>query len=97
MDWRMLAACQDYDPEMFFPVADEHTPKGAADLAKAKAVCATCPVRKACLTWALDTGQADGVWGGASEDERRAMRRAQREEVIDMPLVEDRPGALLCA
>jgi len=86
-DWRVLAACQDYDPEMFFPVADECTPKGAADLAKAKSVCASCPVQAECLRWAFDTGQEFGVWGGTSEGERRAMRRG--EKVIDMewPLV----------
>jgi WhiB family redox-sensing transcriptional regulator len=28
-----------------------------------------------CLTWALETGQDAGVWGGTSEDERRALKR----------------------
>jgi len=28
-----------------------------------------------CLTWALDSGQYAGVWGGMSEDERRALKR----------------------
>ena len=28
-----------------------------------------------CLRWALDTGQDAGVWGGLSEDERRALKR----------------------
>jgi transcription factor WhiB len=27
-----------------------------------------------CRTWALTTGQAAGVWGGMSEDERRRDR-----------------------
>jgi WhiB family redox-sensing transcriptional regulator len=26
-----------------------------------------------CLQWALETGQDSGVWGGLSEDERRAL------------------------
>lgn len=34
-----------------------------------------CPVREPCLIWALDRGVAFGIWGGAMEDERRAMRR----------------------
>lgn len=97
MDWRLLAECQWYDPEIFFPVADEGTPKGDADAAKAKMICGRCPVRDECLRFALDTGQDDGIWGGRTRDERRALRRAsKREEVIDMPLAEDRPGALLC-
>jgi WhiB family redox-sensing transcriptional regulator len=28
-----------------------------------------------CLKWALESGQDAGVWGGASEDERRALKR----------------------
>ena len=28
-----------------------------------------------CLAWALETGQDAGVWGGLSEDERRALKR----------------------
>jgi WhiB family redox-sensing transcriptional regulator len=28
-----------------------------------------------CLTFALETGQDAGVWGGMSEDERRALKR----------------------
>jgi WhiB family redox-sensing transcriptional regulator len=31
-----------------------------------------------CLAWALETGQDAGVWGGLSEDERRAMKRRNR-------------------
>ncbi len=34
-----------------------------------------CPVRDECLEWALDTAQTLGVWGGTSENERRALRR----------------------
>ncbi|GBL23139.1 transcriptional regulator WhiB1 [Clavibacter sp.] len=34
-----------------------------------------CIVRQDCLQWALESGQDSGVWGGLSEDERRAMKR----------------------
>ncbi len=40
----------------------------------AKAVCFGCAVRAACLSFALATGQA-GIWGGTTQEERRAMRR----------------------
>ncbi|MBD4650932.1 WhiB family transcriptional regulator, partial [Xanthomonas citri pv. citri] len=30
-----------------------------------------------CLAWALEAGQDHGVWGGMSEDERRAIKRRQ--------------------
>ncbi|MFI1259063.1 WhiB family transcriptional regulator [Streptomyces netropsis] len=34
-----------------------------------------CPVMEQCLQWALESRQDSGVWGGLSEDERRAMKR----------------------
>ena len=34
-----------------------------------------CEVREQCLAWALEAGQDHGVWGGLSEDERRALKR----------------------
>ena len=39
------------------------------DIATAKAFCAACPVREACLEFALSSRQADGVWGGLTEAE----------------------------
>ena len=38
-------------------------------------MCQRCPVVSECLTWALETGQDAGVWGGMSEDERRSLKR----------------------
>ena len=32
-------------------------------------------MREQCLAWALEAGQDHGVWGGLSEDERRALKR----------------------
>ena len=75
MDWE-LAACRDHDPELFFPLTDQGP--GAAQERAAKAICGGCPLRSGCLQWALDTAQEAGVWGGTSEHERRAMRRAAR-------------------
>ena len=42
---------------------------------KAKAVCGRCSVTETCLQYALETSQDSGVWGGLSEDERRALKR----------------------
>jgi WhiB family redox-sensing transcriptional regulator len=41
----------------------------------AKAVCRRCPVMAHCLEWAVDAGPVDGIWGGTTEGERRALRR----------------------
>jgi WhiB family redox-sensing transcriptional regulator len=74
-DWRSLGACRGEDPELFFPVV-LHGP-GLMQISRAKAVCARCQVRGACLRFALETVQEYGVWGGTSEEERRAARRAR--------------------
>lgn len=39
--------------------------------------CARCPVRDACLEWALDHDEV-GVWGGTSQIARTAIRRGTR-------------------
>lgn len=62
--------CAKYDPEIWFPL-----PKDDATAAVAKSVCARCPIQGECLTEALDRNYEFGVWGGMTEDERRAFRR----------------------
>jgi len=69
-DWWKSAACQDADPELFFPVSA--VGPGREDIARAKAVCASCRVRRPCLEFALATHQVHGVWGGTTEEERRS-------------------------
>jgi WhiB family redox-sensing transcriptional regulator len=39
-----------------------------------------CPVLDQCLAYALENGEKWGVWGGCSERERRAIRRARHRE-----------------
>jgi WhiB family redox-sensing transcriptional regulator len=73
MDWRHRAACRNEDPELFFPIGN--TGPALAQIDEARAVCQRCDVTQDCLTWALETGQDAGVWGGLSEDERRALKR----------------------
>lgn len=73
MDWRHKATCREEDPELFFPVGNSGP--ALAQTAKAKLVCNRCEVTSQCLKWALETGQDAGVWGGLSEDERRAIKR----------------------
>ena len=72
-DWRAKAACRDKDPELFFPVGN--TGPALQQIEEAKAVFRTCEVVDECLKTALDTNQDYGVWGGYSEDERRALKR----------------------
>ena len=84
-DWRAQAACASVDAELFFPTA--HTNGWRKQTRDAKTICNTiCPVREACLEWALDTAQPAGVWGGMSERERRALRgmpESQMQRCLD--------------
>ncbi|MEU2181054.1 WhiB family transcriptional regulator [Streptomyces thermolilacinus] len=73
MDWRHQASCRDEDPELFFPIGN--TGPSLLQIEEARSVCRRCPASDRCLQWALDTRQEHGVWGGTSEDERRALRR----------------------
>lgn len=70
--WREDAACLSYpEPNLFFATGEA----GAEDVARAKTICAGCPVRFDCLLYAVETAQTYGVWGGTDADERRLIRR----------------------
>ena len=71
--WRDGAACRNVDPEIFFP--DGTAGPALLEIDRARALCAGCQVRARCLDWALRHGAAFGIWGGLTEDERRAVRR----------------------
>ena len=73
MDWRHEAACREVDPELFFPIGNSGP--ALLQIEEAKQVCHRCSVMDDCLRWAIDSGQDAGVWGGMSEDERRALKR----------------------
>ena len=69
--WRQKAACRGVDPEIFHPSEED-------DPTPAKAICAECPVREACLEHALAVREKHGVWGGLTERERRRVIRQRR-------------------
>jgi WhiB family redox-sensing transcriptional regulator len=76
-EWRAAGACLSADPELFFPIAEG----SAADrqISSALRVCAGCAVRQQCLDFAMASGEAHGIWGGTTPDERiRARRRNMR-------------------
>ena len=75
--WREHAACRHCNPDLFFPAGT--TGAAVHEIAAAKAVCVQCPVQSQCLRFALRTGQAYGIWGGTTEDERITLRRLTRE------------------
>jgi WhiB family redox-sensing transcriptional regulator len=76
-DWWSLAACRAADPELFFAVSG--VGHGASEVSRAKAICARCAIRQRCLEYAVATRQPHGVWGGASEAERRLIVARRRK------------------
>jgi WhiB family redox-sensing transcriptional regulator len=79
--WMTRGACSGHTSlidKFFLPSTDpdDHEP--------AKRICAACPVDATCLEYALATGIDHGVWGGATVDERRAMRRARAGKATGM-------------
>ena len=89
-DWRSRGACRDADPELFFPIMSAGP--GIMQVARAKAVCARCGVQAECLQFAMESVQDHGVWGGQTEEERRALRRARiRQARHSIAVAEDRP------
>ncbi|RZB13659.1 WhiB family transcriptional regulator [Streptomyces sp. F001] len=78
MYWRERAACLHEDPDLFFPVGN--TGPTLVQIDEAKAVCRRCPVMEQCLDWAIRVGQVEGIWGGMTDSERRAVRRRQARQ-----------------
>lgn len=72
LTWRYRGACRGLDPDIFYPVSDE-------EAGPAKDVCASCTVRQQCLEFALANREREGVWGGATERERRRILRQRRK------------------
>jgi len=71
--WRDEALCRQVDPELFFP-------ETGGSAREAKQVCGRCPVRAACLDWAIAHDQRYGVWGGLTVSERIQLRRQRQHE-----------------
>lgn len=67
------AACRDEDPELFFPIGTSGP--ALLQVEQAKSVCRNCSAIDSCLKWALESDQEAGVWGGTSEEERKAIKR----------------------
>lgn len=67
LHWQDLARCLEViDPDIFFPE------RGGSDRG-ARKVCASCPVRVACLRYAITNRERFGIWGGTNEKERQTL------------------------
>ena len=77
--WQTRASCRGPQAAIFFPPSHfERKDEKEARENRAKAICATCPVRKPCLEYALGIREPHGIWGGLNEAERKQLlaRRA---------------------
>ena len=70
-EWMARGNCKDQPASTFFP-------SDGVGVDEARKICSTCPVAKPCLEYALRNRIDHGVWGGASERERRRIARQRR-------------------
>ncbi|GGS71955.1 transcriptional regulator WhiB [Streptomyces pseudogriseolus] len=69
LSWQEEALCAQTGGDFFFP-------EPGSSVREAKRICGLCPIRAACLEYALTHDMRFGVWGGLSEKERHELRRA---------------------
>lgn len=72
--WRQLAACRNMPAAIFYPER-EHLSRSVRYQPEARATCNACPVRAACLDYAMTHKEKFGLWGGATPNERKRMMR----------------------
>jgi WhiB family redox-sensing transcriptional regulator len=74
--WRDLALCHGDLASYFFPPSHfERKPEKDRRESVARALCQRCPVREACLDYAITVREPHGIWGGLNELERRRLLR----------------------
>ena len=72
--WQLKAACRGPQAAVFFPPTSfERKDEKEEREQRAKAICQTCSVRKACLDYALRIREPHGIWGGLNELERKQL------------------------
>lgn len=69
-EWQLDAACAGLDTALFYQADNERGSSVRRREARAKAICAVCPVIGNCLRAALRCNEPYGVWGGLNADER---------------------------
>jgi WhiB family transcriptional regulator, redox-sensing transcriptional regulator len=75
--WTLAANCRGRTHLFFAPDDSESRAERRRREAQAKSVCQECVVRVECLQEAFEADERFGIWGGLTERERRAARRAR--------------------
>jgi len=87
-EWMTGGVCAQVDPDLWFPE------KGGSTR-QAKALCTRCPVHPECLAYALAHDERFGIWGGASErDRRRIKRTTTRPQAAPVRAPDKRTGVI---
>ena len=86
-DWADVGACARIGVSLFFP-------KAGSRPSQALLICGGCVVRRDCAEYVLEQNQHWGVWGGLTERQRFAVKKARREGVVHPldPVRFDSPG-----
>jgi WhiB family redox-sensing transcriptional regulator len=92
-DWQMHGACRGMDSAFFFHPEGERGPAKYNREARAKEVCARCPVIEQCRRHALAAEEPYGVWGGLSEAERDEIIRGHARTLRVSQPAHRRPAA----
>lgn len=71
--WQTVAHCRGLESAVFFGSEGEDRQRRRAREARAKALCAQCPVIRQCREHALNVGERFGIWGGMSPRERSKL------------------------
>ena len=66
IDWMESGECADHPASTFFP-------SDGVGVDIAKRICGECAMKDTCLEFALRNRIEHGVWGGASERQRRRL------------------------
>jgi WhiB family redox-sensing transcriptional regulator len=76
--WQLRAACRGPDSSLFFPPSHfERKEEKEFREERAKEICKTCSVKRACLDYALRIREPHGIWGGLNEIERKTKLSAR--------------------
>ena len=74
-EWMNRGSCRREPPSTFFP-------SDGTGIIVAQRICEDCPVKVECLEHALVHRIDHGVWGGASERQRRRLLKSRRIDVV---------------
>ena len=79
-NWMAEGLCAEKPPSLFFP-------SDGVGVDVARKICAECPVKGACLEYALENRIDHGVWGGTSERERRRLIKSRQiSQPVSVPV-----------